>query len=270
MRVGISFGCYAGLSVEKNVELMRANGVTATFTGSESEQLPEIMAALDGTGIVCDSLHAPFRGTPLYPVEMNAIWEADASGDMMLARLIDGVDRCARYGVPTLVVHLSGGQNPPPVTDAGVARWRRLMAHADACGVKIAFENQRMLSNLAFAMEEFPSAVFCWDAGHENCFTPGRRYMPLFGNRLGYLHLHDNRRQYNKDLHMIPGDGLIDFDYIVDAIAATDYPGSVMLEIISDKSPDYVNVSPEDYFCRAAAAGHRLAAAIEARRAQKN
>ena len=145
----------------------------------------------------------------------------------MLDELTDTVDRCYNYRIPTMVVHLSAGK-APRISDIGYERFSRLMEYADKSGVTIAYENQRMLANIAFALEEFPKAKFCWDTGHEACFTNGRRYMPLFGDRLAALHIHDNDKL--GDRHQIPFSMNIDFDAVTKALKEIGYNGYLTLE----------------------------------------
>jgi hypothetical protein len=129
--------------------------------------------------------------------------------------------------------------------------------HAVQRGIKVAFENQRMLANLAWAMEAFPDQGFCWDCGHESCFTPGREYMPLFGKRLICTHIHDNSGEFNADNHQLPFDGAMDFDRFARHIKASGYTGSLMLEVMAHDA-FYPNVTPEEYLSRAADAAKRL------------
>lgn len=255
--IGISWGCFGGLSTDEQINLMRENGFAATFTGSENKNLNEIMPALRAAGITCDNYHAPFDG-------INHIWRAGEDGDRMAERLYESVRTCVRYGVPALVVHLSSGMTPPHVNDVGHERWAKLMGLADREGIVICFENQRMLSNLAYAFETFSTARFCWDVGHEACFTHGRRYMPLFGDKLSALHIHDNHAVFNGDEHMIPGDGSIDFASAARQIAASGYQGTIMLELIRRNSDLYADWTPERYYRHAAEAARRIADAVAA------
>lgn len=257
MKIGINLFCYAGLDVDIQIEYMKKYGFTNTFTDSEVKGLCEIMEKLSAAGIVCDTFHAPFN-------KINDMWSSGEEGEQMLKRLTDSVDRCEMYGVPVLIVHLSAGDNAPRINDIGYSRFERLVKYADSKGVKIAFENQRKLANLAFAMEQFDSAVFCFDTGHEECFAYGRRFMPLFGDRLAALHIHDNFKVHNGDKHMLPFDAAIDFERVARQIAESGFDGTVMLEVFKSGNPEfYGDISADGYYARAAAAVKRIAERIE-------
>lgn len=255
MNLGINLYCYGKadeLSIEQQAELMRENGFTKTFTFSSRKAASyEGADILSRYGISFDTLHAPFKG-------INDIWKDTDEGEAMLSVLLDGIDKCRIVGADTLIVHLSSGIPAPRITNTGFSRFDTLMEYADRNRVKIAYENQRFIANIAAVMESYDKAGFCWDVGHEQCFAFGKRYMPLFGNRLCALHLHDNHKTFNQDEHLIPFDGKIDFNYVVQAIAEQKYTGTLMLELERHNSHYYDDVSAEQYYKKAGAAAKRL------------
>lgn len=256
-KIGINLLALPGMTDADFLRAASEMGFGAIFTGmmDESRQL-ECAAEMACCGLEYETIHAPFS-------HINDIWLDGEGGEAMLNELTSCVDRCAQVGARIAVVHLSSGNNPPSITDIGRARFARLVEHAAKKNVKIAFENQRKLANLAWAMEEFGDvAGFCWDCGHESCFTPGREYMPLFDSRLICTHIHDNEGVYNQDDHWIPFDGNIDYTRFADHIRKADYTGSLMLEIAYNR-PRYADMSAETYLKRAADAAKRLAKMVD-------
>lgn len=262
MQYGINLYCYADeneLSLERQAELMKQNGFTKAFSfptqfgadGPGAELLSRY-------GISFDTIHAPFNG-------INDIWKNKECGDIMLKRLLDSIDTCREVSAPTMIVHLSSKIPAPRVTDIGFSRFDKLMEYATKNNVKIAFENQRVVSNLSCVLENYEDAGFCWDVGHEACFAFGRKYMPLFGNRLSALHLHDNHKIFNMDEHLIPFDGKLDYRYIARTIAEYKYTGTLMLEVIRENSHRYDNISAEKYYERAGKAVRKLKRMVERR-----
>lgn len=256
MIYGVALGCYP-IAVEEQLRHMKEHGFEATFVGSGHPALDEVMRACKRSSILVESFHAPFAG-------INALWLDIPEAQVVTDYLHDAIIYAARYEVPTVVVHLSSGEKAPHISELGVERLDALMCCAEREGVTVAFENQRMLGNLSYAMELFPTAAFCWDTGHEGCFTPGREYMPLFGDRIAALHVHDNHMEYNKDEHLIPGDGCIDFDRAIRHLARVKYRGSMMLELGRADRPPYAHLSASAFYARAAAAARRLCEAFEA------
>ncbi len=255
-KIGISWNCCGNLPCEEQIELMLKNGFEATFLPSDAPQLDAIVAKLRANSIDCESCHAPFA-------DINSIWMSGEAGDTMLEKLIRSAENCARNQIPVMVVHLSSGDNAPRVGDIGNARFDKLMEAAKVFGVKIAFENLRKLGNLAHAMEQYPEAGFCWDVGHESCFTPDRRYMPLFGNRIVALHLHDNHGIYDHDEHLIPYDGSIDMEQAAKTLAQSGYRKAIMLELLRSQSELYAQTDAEAFYARAAKAARKFAKYVE-------
>lgn len=257
--IGIMMHAIGNLTDEEYIRLIAERGFTATFTGpfATDRMQADLADLLAKHGITYENLHAPFN-------HINDIWLDKSDGHEMFRELCDCVDRCVAADVHMMVVHLSSGMNPPSITDIGRARFSCLVDYAARKNVKIAFENQRWLANLAWAMEFFSNDTvgFCWDFGHENCFTPGREYMPMFGNRLLCTHIHDNSCVFNADDHWLPFDGNADFDRFARQLKASGYEGSLMLEVIGYRDR-YRNMPAEGYLDRAANAAKRLLTMVE-------
>ncbi len=258
MEIGINLNCYANeISISRQAELMQKNGFTKTFDMSDSPLVnDEAVEILKNAGISFATLHAPFS-------KINLIWQTGEDGDKMFESLIDGVRKCEKYNIPVLVVHLSSKLPPPLISDIGNERYKKLMEYAACKGVTIAYENQRVLSNLSYALEVFDDAGFCWDTGHEGCFTPNRQYMPLFGDRLKTVHIHDNMCEYDKDLHLLPFDGRIDFDRVAKQLVDANYNNVLMLEVFRSNNSLYDEITDEEYYRRAGDAARRLREMIE-------
>ncbi len=203
-------------------------------------------------GLIFDTLHGPWEN-------INAIWREGLLGEQVIDRIADCVDFAGENGIPTVIIHLASGENSPPVSELGGQRLDALVDRARKAGVKLAFENQRKLAYLQYALARYkkePCVGFCWDAGHEHCFTMDEiDFMALFGSRVYALHLHDNLGEYNRDLHRIPFEGNIDFAQVAEKIKASGYQGTVMLEIIRRGYPALSNVQ---FLEKAAAAAQRL------------
>ncbi len=252
MDIGINIFCCGAVSesnVEQQTNLMLKNGLNHTFGGSD-DLSDHIIEKIQTKGIIFDTLHLPFKG-------INGLYSEYEESKPMFKRITDGIEKCARHGIPLGVLHLSSGKNPP-LNDRGIERFCRILDHARELGVKIAFENLRTLGNISYTFEKHEDALFCWDTGHESCFTPQRQYMPLFGKRLATVHLHDNNGIYDKDEHMIPYDGKIDFDRVAYQLSEANYNGTLMLEVLKERNGLYENMTDDEYLKRASEAVLKL------------
>ena len=257
MKIGVNINCYKPLSVERQIELMKQNGFTATFVLADTPNLYQIIDACKNAGIFVESLHAPFFG-------VNALWEDNEKGEAYFDTQMRAVKDCANNGIHKLVVHLSTKFPPPLVTPIGMQRIGKLCDYAKQHGVTLAFENQRSLGNLASVLERFPDAGFCWDVGHEYCFTDSAiDFMATFGRRIAAIHTHDNHAKHDGDEHLIPFDGVIDYERVAQKLAKANYQGALMLELATSESNAYINTPPEEYYARAGIAAKKIAELVE-------
>lgn len=246
---------------EEYVCRMKELGFSAAHTSSltdprEQARIAELFAK---HGLFYEFLHSPFS-------HINDIWLDCEGGEQMLSELMESVDRCAECGIPVDVIHLSSGINAPSVSDLGRRRYHTLVEYAAKRGVKLAFENLRKLYNVAFAMEEFRDCShvgFCWDSGHEVCYTPHIEFMTLYGDRLLCTHIHDNRGIPTLDDHQIPFDGVADFHRLAHHIRVSGYTGPITMELAQEKTPAYAALTPIEFMERAAVAARRLVTLID-------
>ena len=260
-KIGINYEKNMGWTEEDYIKKASELGFNTFFSGSRTIQEHANLAnALVKYGMEYENIHAPFG-------HINDIWFDTDEGNRMYRELIECIDKCVEVKTNVMVVHLSSGLKPPTITEIGQTRFKKMVDYAIQKNVKVAFENQRKLANLAWAMETFEDTDmvgFCWDCGHESCFTPGREYMPLFGKRLLCTHIHDNEGEYNKDSHLIPFDGNINFERFAEHIRNSGYQGPLTLEVIARNSNRYDHMTPDEYMEKAAVAIKRLANMVDA------
>jgi len=199
--------------------------------------LPEMAR---NAGLEIENVHAPFDNT-------NYIWTDSVNAEDIVNRYVQCIIDCSRHNIPAVVIHLTNGYTPPPPTDLGLDRIKYLVELAEQKGVNIALENLKRPDYLQFVFDNIQSGRlgFCYDSGHENCYTKGTDLLSLYGNKLIALHLHDN--DGTDDQHRIPGEGTIDWDSVVKKIKSTNYSGSVSLEITNEFSELYSNISAQEF-----------------------
>ncbi len=251
-KLGIVAEFVHNVPATENLELIKEAGFEAYFTGRYREKdVFELKNKGDKLGLSCDFLHAPFAG-------VNAMWQNGMDYLTVFQNIKTAIDAAAENGVPAVVVHLSSGWTPPEICDLGLSRYDALVEHAIKRNVTVAFENLRRLGNLAYMLdryEKIPQVGFCYDNGHEHCFTEDLPFLELFGKRTVCTHLHDNtgiRKDdptIKNDNHFLPFDGDFDFPKMMKRLNACGYEGTLMLETwIKDH---YVGMDPKDYITTA-------------------
>lgn len=149
---------------------------------------------------------------------------------------------------------------------------RRLDAEAELLaglcepGVRLALENSQTMGSMEYLLALVEAlgpdrAGVCVDTGHAALgdLGPGRA-LRMAGGRLITTHLHDNHGQ--RDDHMPPGDGIIDWDDIATALAEIRYAGCVMLELTDQPPDDRRRVTIKEELACGARAARKLAAKL--------
>ena len=246
-KLGINLDTIDGLSYREYIETIKMLGFSAIFSDMTTcECVEEIAVLCKEYDLEYSFIHAPYIGT-------YNIWQDCEEGAKMYESILSCIDLCEKSGVPIAVVHISSGFNPPPMTELGKTRFKNIVEYAQDKNVKIAFENLRNFPYLEWAMDTFKdysNVGFCWDIGHENCFTEGIEYLKIYGDKLLCTHIHDNNCEIGGDLHIIPFDGKIDFKTSVKNLKLTNFNGPLMLEVFA-KNEIYDGISPVDFLKKA-------------------
>lgn len=243
MNIGINI--YSKWDYKEIINAFLENGISKTFVCAEHPKFDEVMKALEKADITVENLHAPIES-------QNTIWAEGEEGDYMFESLCNGIDSCVKYNIKIMVAHVSNGRPMPKISNVGLKRLDRFIEYAKKRDIMIAFENHRYLENVKYIMDRYPEAGFCLDTSHEHGFTPGVRYMPIWGHRLMATHLSDNEVLCDKDMHMLPFDGIIDFKQTAREIAECGKDVALMLEVKPGNHKLYENMSIRDYYKEAA------------------
>lgn len=212
------------------LELIKSVGFQAVFTCFyKRKDIETLRTKCDNLGLSFDFIHAPFEN-------INSMWQ-DGDDLPIYNALKESVLSASEFKVPIICIHVSSGWTPPPITDVGLKRFDELIDLAAKNGVIVAVENQRLLDRVDFFMKRYAKSTnvqFCYDCGHEHCFTENVEFLKLFGDRLVCTHIHDNTgkpESGDNDAHLLPFDGNIDYKAMMKDLDACGYKGSLMLEV---------------------------------------
>lgn len=239
------------IPLEERLRLISAAGFDGVMLGFSDEYRHTQYELADRAGLKIENVHSPFD-------RMNALWEKRDDSDYIYKRTAECIRICAANDVRKVIVHPTDGMIPPRIT-FGFINFNKLISLAENYNVKLLFENIQLpqfLDPLFVEFGESGSVGFCYDVGHENCFTRGDDRLFAHGDKLEALHIHDN--DGSSDGHMIPFDGCIDFEGFLKKVRKLRYGGALSLELYMTKSPLYKNTTPEDFVRRARQAAERL------------
>lgn len=259
-----------GIDTEKQIRLFHQTGFEGFFTVWD-EDLQKCRALADELGMEYQSVHAPFK-------KVAKIWQGGEEADEAVDELILCVRDCAASGVPIMVCHAYIGFAPSEgPTLAGVEGFRRVVEEAEKLGIKVAFENtegEEYLAALMSAFKGYDNVGFCWDTGHQMCYNAGTDMIALYGDRLICTHINDNlgirdyggKITYHDDLHLLPFDGIGDWNEITSKLNKCGYNDTLTFELKIQNSKNrfdnekYQNISIEQYIAEAYARACRVAA----------
>lgn len=231
-----------GKTYEEQIKLIKAagfDGFAIDLSGRDANARSLAKIGRD-EGMLIPYLHAPFN-------KSDDMWLEGENGDSAAAELINCAEICAEIGVPVMVCHAFIGFDAEYApTELGIERYGSVVRRASTLGVSVAFENtegEEFLAALMNAFKDEKSVGFCWDTGHELCYNPGTDMAALYGERLLVTHLNDNlgvrdfggKTTFIDDLHLLPFDGIADWDRICRELSGFD--GALSFELNTKSKP---------------------------------
>ena len=238
---------------------------------TENYDIESIANTAYKNNLTIQSLHAPFDGSA-------AIWRNDKDeSEKLLKELFASLEDAGNYKIPVLVLHTwHGFENIPNPSEAGISKYEKLVNKASEYGIKIAFENTEGEEFLAALMDYFKgndTVGFCWDSGHEMCYNHSNDLLKKYGDRLIMTHINDNlgisrfdgETFWMDDLHLLPFDGIADWDYNVKRLKKCPTQEFLNFELINYSKPGrhendgYSKMTLEEYYTEAYKRACRLA-----------
>jgi len=210
------------------------------FDYASRDHVAELAAWFRSNTLEPWSVHAP-----LYPD--REMGRAGAPAVNLLhpekARRIDAMDEIKRAletaeFIPfrNLVVHLGEREDgwSPRTIEYALSALEHLGAFAHPLGVRLLVENllsepttpERLVEILRIG--HLDSIGVCLDLGHAHISVGIEAAVSTLGSRIASVHVHDNHGQ--KDEHLWPGDGAIDWPATVKALKALPTPPAIVLE----------------------------------------
>lgn len=215
------------------------------FDYSQEEQLEYIKQK----GLNVIFAHLGYRG-------INAIWENDKKGDLLVDKYLNNIDKCYSNNIPMVVMHLVNGKKAPMFSEVGLDRIKKIADYAKSKNIKVAFENTKIKGYLEYVLRNIKSSNvgICYDAGHCHAHFNDDFNFGFFKNRIFAVHLHDNDK--SDDLHLLPFDGTIDWENVIKKLKENNYNGPVTLELCYRRG--YLKTSPLNFYKEGYEIGERL------------
>ena len=260
-KIGISLGYHYAMPTPDVVKLLKQIGFDAISPEwRKGQELAQVIETAREAGMLVESLHAPFWNAA-------KMWSADeAVAGPARAELLEALEDCKTWNVPVLVVHTwIGFDYKFDAQTLCFDHFDTLVAKAQEYGVTVAFENVEGEEYLAALMDRYQgqdTVGFCWDSGHEMCYNRSQDMLAQYGDRLVMTHLNDNlgisrfdgTLFWMDDLHLLPYDGIADWDENVQRLAKSRRLDVLNFELTIGSKPDrhendaYMQMSLEVFF----------------------
>lgn len=234
-----------GIPYEEQIKLFKSTGFEgcAIDLSDRNANAAKLAAKAKEENMIVSYLHAPFN-------KSDDMWMNGEIGDIALAELLDCLETCSRLEIPAMVAHTFIGFDSDNIpTEIGIERYGALAIRAQELGVKLALENtegEEYLAALMKNLKDIKSVGFCWDTGHELCYNYGKDLIALYGDRLAVTHINDNlgirdfdgKITYIDDLHLLPFDGITDWNSVAKRLVGCGFDGPLSFELTTKSKPN--------------------------------
>jgi sugar phosphate isomerase/epimerase len=222
----------------ERILLLEECGFNGVFIYSQYNPIDYVDILLKSS-LEIDALHLPYirceNGKCIDSRYVNVLWLNDFTANEYLKTLLSEVDFAAKYNINTVVMHITGGIHPPPISQIAIDRIAILLERCEKHGIILCLENTRRIDYLIYIFDNISSSnlKFCFDSGHANAMTHNVEEFPWenFGKHLHCLHLNDNNGV--DDQHSIPFEGNINWELLIKKIFSLNPEINLTLEIRS-------------------------------------
>ena len=256
-----------GLSNPEQIKLFKKTGFEA-FTGhwveGEDEDVIKTAKTAKEENIIFHAFHAPWTHSA-------CMWDENEKerASQGVKDLCHFLELCHNINIPLMVSHVYVGFDKPCVpTDFGLENYGKVIDRSQELGVNIAFENtegEEGLGALLTTYHDRENIGFCWDSGHEMCYNYGKDLLGLYGDKLLITHINDNlgikdfggKTFWHDDLHLLPFDGIGDWDYNAKRLARSRETEYLTFELNNKSKPNrhendkYFKMPIEEYVAEA-------------------
>lgn len=193
--------------------------------------------------------------------DINTIWEDGELEDYLVQKYKNDINICKENNIPMVVMHLTSHSSAPMYNEMGLDRIKKIVDYANELNIKVAFENTEIKGYLEYVLSNIKNenVGICYDSGHCHAHFNDDFNFELFKNRIFAVHLHDNDK--SGDLHLLPFDGTINWNWVVKNLKDNNYNGPITLELCYSR--DYLKLSPLEFYKKGYKIGEEIAKMFE-------
>lgn len=187
---------------------------------------------------------------------INDLWLEKEAGDKLVDRYKNDIKICRNNNIPMVIMHLTSKSEAPKYNEIGLKRLQEIVDYAQKLNIKVAFENTKIKGYLEYVLENIKdeNVGICFDAGHYHVHFDDEFNFDFFKDRIFAIHLHDNDK--SDDLHLLPFDGTINWEYVINKLKECNYNGPITMELCYRY--DYLNMSLDSFYKKGYEVGKKL------------
>ncbi len=178
--------------------------------------------------------------------KMNDIWLDGEVGEEYTKRYLNDLDNLKKLGFSSIMMHACVGYDAPPISKIGFERFKRICNHANELDITLSFENTKVPGYLEYLIDniKLDNIGVCYDCGHDHCHFKDTFDFDHFKDKINCIHIHDNYGEI--DDHLIPGDGTVNYDYVLNGLIKANYHGYLTFELCYRN--DYLKMNIVDFY----------------------
>lgn len=187
---------------------------------------------------------------------INNLWIENEAGEALVERYKKDLDDCKVNGIDLVCMHLTSKSEAQGPNETGIRRLQQIADYAEHLGIKIAFENTKIKGYQEYVLAHIKNdnVGICLDSGHLHAHFNDELDFSLFKDKIFCVHLHDNLGI--KDLHLIPFEGTINWEWLIKKLKECHYTGPVTMELVYQN--DYVKMDITEFYKKGLEAGRKL------------
>lgn len=211
------------------------------FSYRSPDAVRDIATVISDLRLHLHALHSPTErdlapgresGVPISICDTERIRRLDAMDEVKRA-----LDVAENIPFKYLVQHLGYGRQmaDPKKYDAAFSSLENLCVFAKARGVTILLENTPDDLGAPTSLQQFVKEThlndlrFCFDVGHAHMDGALEAGFEAMRDRIAAVHVHDNHGE--KDEHLLPNEGTVDWDALLGAMASLPEEVAVVMEL---------------------------------------
>jgi sugar phosphate isomerase/epimerase len=160
--------------------------------------------------------------------------------EVYLPKIFETLPLMTELGMPLLTLHLWFDPRyvKEEVITFKIGLLRHIIKKATDLEITVCVENlSETASHMVTPFTDLPLLNLTLDVGHAQLLAETNtsyEFIDRYPERIKHVHLHDNRGgdSYRDDLHLLPGEGIVDFRRVFGKLKDMNYDRTITLELI--------------------------------------